>query len=267
LLESLPLMPEWYLAIAVMGLLSAAGAFWSPLLLALPLLGAALAALLIDAGLGAARARFPAHRGRAPRRLLTAFLYLAQPLVRLEGRIAHGLTPWRRRGPAALGLPLPRTYAFWSETWQSTEDRVRAVSAALRAEGSVVRSGGDWDRWDLEARGGILGGARLRLAIEDHGAGRQLMRLRSWPHVSRVAITLGAFLSALAGLALLSGAHAVAGALGLLAVALGLRLAFECGAATVTIRKALDRTSPEETTIGPQATVAPQPRPIGIALD
>jgi GT2 family glycosyltransferase len=267
LLESLPLMPEWYLAIAVMGLLSAAGAFWSPLLLALPLLCAALAALLIDAGLGAARARVPAHRGRAPRRLLTAFLYLAQPLVRLEGRIAHGLTPWRRRGPAALGLPLPRTYAFWSETWQSTEDRVRAVSAALRAEGSVVRPGGDWDRWDLEARGGILGGARLRLAIEDHGAGRQLMRLRSWPHVSRVAITLGAFLSALAGLALLSGAHAVAGALGLLAVALGLRLAFECGAATVTIRKALDRTSPEETTIGPQATVAPQPRPIGIALD
>src|SRR5437764_6868761 len=226
LLESLPLMPEWYLAIVVMGLLSAAGAFWAPLLLALPLLGMALAALLIDAGLGAARARFPDRRGRVGRRLLTAFLYLAQPLVRLEGRIAHGLTPWRRRGPHALGLPLPRTYAFWSETWQSTEDRVRAVSAALRAGGSVVHSGGDWDGWDLEVRGGLLGGARLRLAIEEHGAGRQLTRVRSWPHASRVAVALGAFVSTLAGLALISGAHAVAAALGLLAVVLALRLAF-----------------------------------------
>jgi GT2 family glycosyltransferase len=266
LLESLPLMPEWYLAIAVMGLLSAAGAFWAPLLLALPLLGAAVAALLIDAGLGAARARFPDPAGRARRRLLTAFLYLAQPLVRLEGRIAHGLTPWRRRGPRSLGLPIPRTYALWSETWLSTEERVRAVSATLRADGSVVRSGGDWDRWDLQSRGGILGGARLRLALEEHGAGRQLMRVRSWPVVSRVAITLGVFVAILAGLTLLSGAGAVAAALGLLAVLLALRLAFECGAATTAIRKALTRASTEGTTTGPEETVVP-PRPIGIALD
>jgi GT2 family glycosyltransferase len=267
LLESLPLMPEWYLAIAVMGLLSAAGAFWAPLLLALPLLGAAVAALLIDAGLGAARARFPDPRGRTRRRLLTAFLYLAQPLVRLEGRLAHGLTPWRRRGPRSLGLPVPRTYALWSETWLSTEERVRAVSAALRAGGSVVRSGGDWDRWDLESRGGILGGARLRLAIEEHGAGRQLMRVRSWPHVSRVAVTLGAFVSILAGLALLSGASTVAAAVGLVAVVLVLRLAFECGAGTVTIRRALDRASTEGTATEPDATSAAQPPRIGIVLD
>jgi hypothetical protein len=260
-------MPEWYLAIAVMGLLSAAGAFWAPLLLALPLLGAAVAALLIDAGLGAARARFPDRRGRSRRRMLTAFLYLAQPLVRLEGRIVHGLTPWRRRGPRSLGLPRPRTYALWSETWLSTEERVRAVCASLRAAGSVVRSGGDWDRWDLESRGGMLGGARLRLAIEEHGAGRQLMRVRSWPHVSRVAVTLGAFVSILAALALLSGADAVAAALGLLAVILVLRLAFECGAATVTIRKALDRASVDETMTGPEASLATQPPRIGIVLD
>jgi hypothetical protein len=259
-------MPEWYLAIAVLGLLSAAGAFWAPLLLALPLLGTALAALLFDAGLGAARARFPARRGRVRRRLLTAFLYLAQPLARLEGRIAHGLTPWRRRGPRLFGLPRPRTYAFWSETWYSTEDRVRAVSAALRAGGSVVRSGGDWDRWDLEVRGGLFGAARLRLAIEEHGAGRQLMRVRSWPHASRVAVLVGAFVTIVGGLALLSGAHAVAAVLGGLAAVLVVRLVFEGGAATVTIREALDR-APETTLPGTEATVAARPHPIGIALD
>jgi hypothetical protein len=260
LLESLPLMPEWYLAIVVLGLVSAAGAFWAPLLLAAPLLGAALAALLLDAGLGAARARFPRRRGRTRRRLLTGLLYLLQPLARLEGRIAHGLTPWRRRGPHALGLPLPRNYAFWSEDWASTEERVGATSRALRAAGAVIRSGGDWDRWDLAVRGGLLGGARLRLAIEEHGAGRQLVRLRSWPHASSVALSLGAAVAVLAGLALLSGAGAVATVLGLLAISLCLRLMYECGAASATIRRSLREPAPlDAQPVGPP--------PIGLALD
>jgi hypothetical protein len=266
LLESLPLMPEWYLAIAVLGLLSAAGAFWTPLLVAIPLLGAALAALLVDASLGAMRARFPHRRGRLRRRLLTGFLYLLQPLARLEGRIAHGLTPWRRRGPRAYGLPLPRNYAFWSEDWQSTEQRVDAVSRALRDDGSVVRSGGDWDRWDLAVRGGLLGSARLRLAIEEHGAGRQLVRVRSWPHVSGPAAGLGGLLAVLAGLAVLSGAGAVAAALGALALSLGLRLSYECGAAGATIRRTLRRPAtadPDPAVQSPRG----QPHPIGLALD
>jgi len=120
-------MPEWYLAILVLGLLSTAGAFWEPLLLALPLLAGAITALLIDAGLGAARARFPTRHGRLRRRALTGLLYLLQPLARLHGRIAHGLTPWRRRGPRAFGLPVPRTYSLWSERSQSTEERVRGA--------------------------------------------------------------------------------------------------------------------------------------------
>jgi uncharacterized membrane protein YphA (DoxX/SURF4 family) len=93
------------------------------------------------------------------------------------------------------------------------------------------------------------------------------MRVRSWPHVSRVAVTLGAFVSILAGLALLSGASTVAAAVGLVAVVLVLRLAFECGAGTVTIRRALDRASTEGTATEPDATSAAQPPRIGIVLD
>jgi glycosyltransferase involved in cell wall biosynthesis len=266
LLESLPLMPEWYLAIVALGLVSAAGAFWQPLLLAVPLLGAALGALLIDAALGAARARFPTRRGRLRRRMLTGLLYLLQPLARLEGRISHGLTPWRRRGPRAAGLPLPRNYSFWSEEWRSTEERIGAVSATLCNAGAVVRSGGDWDRWDLAVRGGLLGGARLRLAIEEHGAGRQLVRVRSWPHASRVAIAMGVGLAGLAGVALLSGAGAVAAVLGVMALSHGSRLVYECATSAATIKTVLRQPAAmdADSTVGPAAA---KPQPLGLALD
>ena len=266
LLESLPLMPEWYIAIAVLALASAAGAIWEPLLLAVPVLGVALAALLIDAGLGATRARFPSRRGRLRRRLLTGVLYLLQPLARLEGRISHGLTPWRRRGPHASGLPLPRNYAFWSEQWESTEERVGAISDALRAAGAVVRSGGAWDRWDLAVRGGLLGGARLRLAIEEHGAGRQLVRVRSWPHASRAAVALGSALAGIAALALLSGAGAVAAVLGVLAFADGLRSGYECATSAATIRKELAAPAGADFD-SPAGAAARKAAPIGLVLD
>lgn len=239
LLESLPLMPEWYLAIVVLGLVSVAGVFWEPLLVALPPLAGAIGALLIDAWLGAARARFPHRRGRLRRRLLTGLLYLLQPLARLQGRIAHGLTPWRRRGPRTIGLPLWRRYAFWSEHWQGTEARVQALADALRAEGSVVRSGGDWDSWDLQLRGGLLGGARLRMAIEEHGSGRQLLRVRSWPHAPWAAVLLGVLLAVVAALAVASNADAVTDTFAVLAGGLVLRVLYECGAATATVKRAL----------------------------
>jgi GT2 family glycosyltransferase len=262
LLESLPLMPEWYLAITVLSVLSAAGAFWTPLLLAAPVLATALAALLVDAGLGAARARFPRPQGRVRRRVLTGLLYLLQPLARLEGRISHGLTPWRRRGPRGFGLPLPGDHAFWSEEWHSTEERVRGVSDALRTAGAVIRSGGDWDRWDLAVRGGLLGAARLRLAIEEHGAGRQLVRVRSWPHVSSPPIVAVTAIAALGGLALISGAGAVAAILGLTAASLLARLLYECGAASGTISRALRAPA-----IAEPLESEPLKQPLGLALD
>jgi glycosyltransferase involved in cell wall biosynthesis len=239
LLESLPLMPEWYMAIALLALLSAASAFWTPLLLALPLLAGAMCALFVDAGLGAARARFPADPRQWRLRVLTALLYLLQPMARLYGRVAYGLTPWRRRGPRAFAAPLPRTLCFWSEQWQGTEDRVRATVQALVREGAVVRSGGDWDSWDVQVRGGMLGAARLRLAIEEHGAGRQLVRIRSWPYAHAPVMVIGALATLVAVLAVLSDADAVTYALSVLAAGLLVRLIYECGAATVAIKRAL----------------------------
>ncbi len=259
LLESLPLMPEWYLAIVILGLLSAAGTFWEPLLLAMPLLAAAITALILDAALGAARARFPEARGRWRLRLLTGLLYLLQPLARLSGRIGYGLTPWRHRGPRGFLPPVPRRYAFWSEDWLSTEDRVRAVADALQRRGSVIRSGGDWDRWDLQVRGGVLGMARLRMAIEEHGSGRQLIRVRSWPHVPRAAGLLGMLGVVVAVLAMVSDADAATITLGALATALLVRLLYECGNATMAIAQVLRQPMDTE----PARPLAAQPLQLG----
>lgn len=116
---------------------------------------------------------------------------------------------------------------------------MRALSAALVSQGAVVRAGGDWDRWDLQVRGGLLGTARLRIGIEEHGGGRQLMRVRSWPCAPAAAIGLGAASGIIAVVAILSDADAATIPLGLVAAALVARTVHECGAAMATIKRGL----------------------------
>jgi O-antigen biosynthesis protein len=241
LLESLPLMPEWYLVIAALAALSAGAFAWPPLLAATPLLAAAVAALVADAALGAARATERlTGRGHWRLRILTAALYLLQPPARLYGRVRRGLTPFRRRGPGGFTTPLPRTATLWSETWAAVEDRVRALETALHDAGAIACSGGDWDRWDLEVRGGLLGKARLRLAVEEHAAGRQLVRIRAWPWLSRSGLVTPLAVAVLAGGALaIDPSVTAAGMFGGIALAVAARAAYECGRATAAVRIAV----------------------------
>jgi hypothetical protein len=67
------------------------------------------------------------------------------------------------------------------------------MEAHLKSLGACVRRGGAFDRWDLEVQGGIFGGARMIIAVEDHDGGKQLIRMRSWPVLSNKAL-LAAFL-------------------------------------------------------------------------
>jgi glycosyltransferase involved in cell wall biosynthesis len=254
LLQSLPLMPEWYLVIAGLTLVTGASVLWGPLLLFAPLLAAAVLALLVDAGLGARRARFEgAPRGVKLLRLrgLTAALYLLQPLARMEGRMAGSLTPWRRRGArGAIEPPWPRSAELWSEKWNPPERHVEALMAALAVDGSVAVAGGDWDRWDLQVRGGSLGGVRVRTATEEHGAGRQLVRVRWWPYVSRAARLLGVLAVVLVVAALASKALRPAGVLGLVALFALVRVAYECGAASHAVARAVAEPTEAEGTLG-----------------
>jgi hypothetical protein len=240
IMGSLPLMPEWYLAIALLAALSLLGILWAPLLLAVPLLATAVGALAFKAALGGAHASVAAahgSRGQERRmRLTTTFLYMAQPAARLSGRLRHGLSPWRRRSAPRLGLPIPRTTGIWSERWRAPDERVRSVESSLRRSGGVVFSGGDFERWDLHVRGGMLGSMRMRMAVEEHGSGRQLLRIRSWPRFSRIGIGVALGFGCLAVAAALSSEWIVAAVMAAVVAVIVACVVKDCATAAGVLR-------------------------------
>ena len=242
-LASLPLMPEWYLVIAGLAVLSAIGVLWAPLLVAAPLLLLAILPCLAQAWLSSARSMFPeANRwrpGLMRRHALTSALHLLQPLARLTGRVRHGLTPWRLRTGQKIAFPRKRQLTAWRETWRGPHETLAAIEGVLRANGLVVRRGGDYDAWDLSVEGGMLGGVRLSMAIEEHGAGRQLVRFRCLPHLPPAVIVVVALFSTLAFMAAASEGFLAGAVLEVLALALGLRALGESGAAQVDLVETL----------------------------
>ena len=241
LVASLPLMPEWHLLLGALAALAALGALWAPMLLALPLLAAAAGATLVEAVVAARHATFaapsPSRASRIGRRALTTALHVLQPVARLAGRVVHGLTFWRRRCPRSLALPLRRTARVWSEHWRSPEDRLAELERRLQGACPSVGRGGEYDRWDLQMRGGMLGVARLRAVVEEHGGGRQLTRLRWWPVPSRGAAAGFALLAPIAALALADGALAAGAILAALALALPVWALHDCAAAVGTLQR------------------------------
>jgi GT2 family glycosyltransferase len=241
--QSLTLMPEWYLIVGVLAFLSAFGGFWHPLLVTLPLLALAISAPIAQAVLGGVRASFLNSPKSAFRRFslrcLTSFLHLIQPLARLRGRLRHGLSPWRRRGLRGLSFPCWRTQVIWSERWRDTNSRIQSLETALCSKGGVAIRGGHYDRWDLAVRGGMLGCVRLFTVVEEHGAGKQLFRVRSWPKLSVLSLWLILLFSLLAVLAVYDHGWLAGAILSVMAVSFIARTYYECAAATASVLNAI----------------------------
>jgi GT2 family glycosyltransferase len=247
LLLALAGAPEWWLVVAALALTSALSALALPLLVALPLLAGALALPLWQALATARRADVrdrPLHR-RLAGGTLTALLVLTQPAARLAGRIEGGLTPWRRGCRRGFRLPCPRVVSAWHERWRSLSEHVTALEAALRAGGLRVRRADACERWELHTAAGAFGGVRVRAAVEEHGRGRQLVRVRVQPHLPRLGrLALGG----LAACALVAAAFAdwtTATLAGAPLVLLLVCATFECGAATAVALRAA-RSAQEE---------------------
>jgi GT2 family glycosyltransferase len=228
MLSSLVLAPEFLLLIAVLGGISALGVLWAPLLFALPAFVVGVSAALWRAVASGWRANRSVPGRSASetllRRSVTATLFLLQPLARLAGRLRNGLSPWRRRLRPSAAWPRPRTVEVWSESWHDPQARIQALQDALAADGGFVRSGGPFDRWDLDLRAGPLGGVKIRTAVEEHGSGRQLMRAKIWPRASAGGVAIATFLVLLSVYALLDGQVGIGVAIGttiVLLVALG----------------------------------------------
>jgi len=208
----------------------------------------AVGALLVDAALGARRASVtrstPSSAARLRISVLVTTLYLLQPLARLYGRLRLGLSPFRRRGPAGMVAPIPRTVTTWSEEWAAPEERLTEIEKQLRRSGAIARRGSEYARWDLEVLSGPLGAVRVRMAVEEHGGGRQLMRFRSWPRPSVAGLVVALVLAFVAVAAGLDRAWPACVLLGVAAAVVLLRIAQECAAASAILTPVL-RTTPK----------------------
>lgn len=241
LLSSIPLMPEWYFVLAGLAVISCLSIAWTPAILALPLLGVALALTLAQAWQSSRPARRERRSGHGSLRLITALFHLLQPLARLTGRLRHGLSPWRRRGIAHFTFPAGRVRALWSEKWQEAATRLSDLERCVRDTGAVTHRGGNFDHWDLEIRGGLFGGARTRLAIEEHGAGRQLIRCSLTPCPASATVASFSAGLALALAAVATGATAIGALFAVTSLALAWRVARDCAGAIAVAEQALAR--------------------------
>lgn len=235
LLSSLPMMPEWYVVVAALTGVSLLGIEWRPLLLAVPLLLAAALLPGIHAVLCGMKATFPeniaSRRELLKLRGLTALLHMLQPLVRLYGRVRLGLTPWRKCPVTGVSapLPLPKTFTLWSEEWRSPISWLESLESGLKALRAVVLRGGDYDRWDLELRGGLFGSVRVLMAVEEHGGGKQFLRFRAWPRCYPAAMVITLLFAFLSAGAAWSQAWLACGILNVVAFLFMLRIFRECG--------------------------------------
>jgi GT2 family glycosyltransferase len=191
----LPSTLEWHVGAVLVGM---TGFFWPPAwILATVMLVLSLAV----AALQGAQARLPPSHEGLLSRLLIAGLCYTQPLVRSWRRYRTRLlehSPPRlssssskingRRLPLKGSLKL----AYWSEDGCERAELLGVYIAYLLEQhwGTTIDSG--WSDWDLEVHCHPWTLARIYTAQEDHGGGKQLIRVRYQLHFSPFAKSLSA---------------------------------------------------------------------------
>ena len=241
-LLSLLSMPEWNFALVALTFFSVLGLFWSPLLLGLPVVAFFTVGACILACRNAHKGIFKIPQSRISRarsKLVTAGLHLIQPIARLAGRLSEGLTPWRIGPSDKLVAPWPRTVSRWVEQWVPPSERLEVLEKTLQSKRATVHRGGPYDRWDLHVKTGILGGTRVRMAIEEHGAGKQFIRCRIWPKCSLIAQVVAVIISLLSAWAFFDQAWIAGGALATVLTLMVMRMQQEYSSATLGIQDAL----------------------------
>jgi GT2 family glycosyltransferase len=242
-LVALSATPEWWLVILLLAALSGLALHWAPLVGFVPFLGLAVALPVARAWEGSSQARFTTrprgwlHKFRL--HAITAGLHLVQPLARLYGRVQHGLTLWRWRGPRGWLVPVPRQTAVFTRTWIEHHRRLEMLEESCAALGTTTRRGGAFDAWDLELRAGMLGRMRLLMAIEDQGSGTQYVRVRCRPVFSWAGIAVLVLFGGMAAFATWDAVWKVAWVLAGLTGALGARMILDYGRAAAVAQLAV----------------------------
>ena len=193
-INSIPLMPEWYLFSASLGLLGILGFLWTPLLIIFPFFFITIAIVIAQAIVSAKKNSTlqPEQKKDWKYNTTIVLLHLIQPVARLYGRLMNGLTPWRKRGagikPEFIFAFKSRIFNHWTENWRSSEEWLTAIEKNILELKNRVRRGGAFDDWDIEVRNGIFGKCRSLLTTEEHGMGKQYLKLKCRPVFSLISV-------------------------------------------------------------------------------
>jgi hypothetical protein len=211
---------------------------------AIPLLAVGIAVVLghafinarQPAGAAALAAGAPQWKWIATATILRA----VQPIARILGR-ASGQRRFLRPVRRLRGWRLPKRCIgwIWSDAWLAPEIRIAALEAELGSIGVPLTRGGSYDGWDLEIHGGLFGGARLSVAVEDHSGAAQMVRYRLVPSISAATAAAVLLLIALAIVAAADAAWWASFALGCVAASIAAATILACGRAVAWGLKAI----------------------------
>lgn len=248
---SLMLMPEWYLITTSTGLLFLLSIGWAPWFFFESLFLLAITLPIIQASVNVRRTKLSSGPRKAHWQLIRSqslllLLHVLQPLARLRGRLSGGLTPWRRHGPRTPARVRPVTMKMWRDEREAPEMTLNRIQARVQDAGGLVRTGGDFDSWDLEVWGGLFGGSRLRFAVEEHAPGKQLLRFKVSPAYSRLAVALALVFVGMSVGAALSGAWISSVVSGLLAALVAARTISDGSFASGILHDVLKRSGASE---------------------
>lgn len=265
LLTALPLMPEWYLFTAFTAFTGMLGVIWPPLLWSFVLFGLCAGMVILQAFLSAKKTISPRVRKEGSFKLKSwiVLLHLVQPMARLYGRIDNGLTPWRTRGArfkSSFLFIFSKTFTHWSESWHSSEEWLTKMERSLIRQRARVKRGGEFDNWDLQTSTGLFSKYKSLLAIEEHGANKQYLRLKTKLHISMFAIVLGLILAALLVVSLLAAAWIVSAVSGFMLAVVITRFFIEKSAALNTVYHAWKHVQRTITNKGQEVHAAEQVR-------
>jgi GT2 family glycosyltransferase len=222
------LMPEWILLILFFCFLTGVGFHWTILNFCAAVLFLTIL-LPIQNGLRSALAIPGATDASALKRykttLVCTFLHCIQPMARFAGRWPVWRPNYRR-----FVFPKTRRISVWSECWQAPAEKLSRILEKCKRQGAIVATGGPFDTWDLESKGGSFGMARLLMVVEEHGQGKQMSRFRIQAHSPWLWPLLVACILVLAGMATLYSWFS-ASVLFLFSILLSARILIEAGRA------------------------------------
>jgi hypothetical protein len=130
-------------------------------------------------------------------RLLIAVLTYLGPLLRCVERYrwwVRGLSaaqPVKQNRPRSLPLSWREcafSLSYWTDNGLEKETILHGLREAVAARQYFVVMDQGWSDWDLEVYGGLWSWARIKVATENHGGERRVLRIKCALRASRLAL-------------------------------------------------------------------------------